>query len=60
MSLRFLKTRQSSWQVALPRLRSPAMRTTCNGKGGMAMLPADDGASRPPWRRQMPGRALFA
>jgi len=41
-SLRFLMTRRSLWEAALPRLRSPLLRTTCIGKGGLAMLPADD------------------
>ncbi|HDS1545984.1 TPA: hypothetical protein QEL09_002369 [Stenotrophomonas maltophilia] len=41
-SLRFLMTRRSLWEAALPRLRSPVLRTTCIGKGGLAMLPADD------------------
>lgn len=50
-SLRFLKTRRSSWGAALPRLRTPALRTTCIDKGGLGMLPADAcraaGGSRP-------------
>lgn len=41
-SLRFLMTRRSLWEAALPRLRSPVLRTTCIGRGGLAMLPADD------------------
>lgn len=41
-SLRFLMTRRCSWEAALPRLRSPVLRTTCIGKGGLAILPADD------------------
>lgn len=31
-SLRFLKTCRSLWETALPRLRSPVLRTTCIGK----------------------------
>lgn len=41
-SLRFLMTRRSLWEAALPRLRSPVLRTTCIGKDGLAMLPADE------------------
>lgn len=41
-SLRFVMARRSLWEAALPRLRSPVLRTTCIGKGGLAMLPADD------------------
>ena len=41
-SLRFLMTRRSLWEAALPRLRSPVLRTTSIGKGGLANLPADD------------------
>ncbi|AIL09009.1 hypothetical protein DP16_3980 [Stenotrophomonas maltophilia] len=41
-SLRFLQTRRSLWEAALRRLRSPVLRTTGIGKGGLAMLPADD------------------
>jgi len=32
-SLRFLQTRRSLWEAALPRLRSPGLRTTGIGKG---------------------------
>lgn len=39
--LRFLKARRSLWAVALPRLRSPVLRTTCIGKSGLDMLLAD-------------------
>lgn len=41
-SLRFLMARRSLWEAALPRLRSPVLRTTSIGKGGLAMLPVDD------------------
>ena len=41
-SLRFLMTRQSLWKAALPRLRSPVLRTTCISKDRLALLPADD------------------
>ncbi len=40
--LRFLMTRRSLWEAALPRLRSPVLRTTCIDKGRLAMLPPDD------------------
>lgn len=40
-SLRFVMARRSLWEAALPRLRSPVLRTTCIGKGGLAMLPAE-------------------